>query len=246
MEGRSIDTNGRLVVMLHGAFLNPALWNGYAEELGNGFRVIAPAYGKSGWGRRGDPRNPGIADAAAHVATEIEAAGGRALVVGHSLGGYVALQLAASRPDLVSGLVLVDCSTPPHGFATLLNLHLRALERIPAAISELAMGLMVRWYDPEVWWRLEAVGISMHRGARAVRSLRTLDYWHLVHGIRCPILIVNGSRDWLFRSSEWQTAAAAQRASVVEIPGAGHLAPIGRRAELCELIRGFASRIDEG
>ncbi len=245
-EGQSIDTDVRLVVMLHGAFLNPALWHGYAAELGDGFRVITPAYGDSGWGEPGYEHGPGVAGAAEYVATQIEAAGGRALVVGHSLGGYVALELAATRPDLVDGLVLVDCSTPPRGFATLLDLHLRALARIPAPIGEFVMGLMISWHDPDVWRRLKGAGISMHRGARAVRSLRTLDYWRLVRTIRCPILIVNGSRDWLFRSSAWQTAGAARRASVAEIPGAGHLAPIDRRAEICDLIREFASQIDQG
>jgi pimeloyl-ACP methyl ester carboxylesterase len=243
-EDRPIEAEPRLVVLLHGAFLNPELWHGYAEELGEGFRVIAPAYADSGWGEATDPRSPGVEDAAAYVAAEIEAAGGNALLLGHSLGGYVALQLSATRPELVDGLVLLDCSTPPHGFATLLDLHLRALAKIPASISGFVMGLMVSWYDPEAWHRLEAVGISMHRGARAVRSLQTLDYWHLVHAVRCPIFIVNGSRDWLFRSSEWQTAVAARKASVTEIPGAGHLGPIGRRAELCALIRRFAGELE--
>jgi pimeloyl-ACP methyl ester carboxylesterase len=244
LEDRPIEAEPRLVVLLHGAFLNPELWHGYAEELGDGFRVIAPAYADSGWGDASDPGSPGVEEAAAFVAAAIEGAGGHALLLGHSLGGYVALQVSATRPDLVDGLVLLDCSTPPHGFATLLDLHLRALEKIPASISGFVMGLMVQWYDPEVWRRLQSVGISMHRGARAVRSLRRLDYWHLVHSVRCPIFIVNGSEDWLFRSSESQTAAAARKATVTEIPGAGHLAPIGRRAELCALIRRFAGELE--
>lgn len=244
MEDHPIEPEPRLVVLLHGAFLNPELWHGYAEALGDGFRVIAPAYAGSGWGTSSGAQAPGVEEAAAYVAAEIEAARGRALVLGHSLGGYVALQLSATRPDLVDGLVLLDCSTPPHGFATLLDLHLRALERTPASISGFVMGLMVKWYDPDVWRRLEAVGISMQRGARAVRSLRTLDYWRLVRSVRCPIVVANGSRDWLFRSAEWQTAGAARQASVAAIVGAGHLAPVDRRDEICDLIRTFADQID--
>src|SRR4051794_25016982 len=43
-EDRPIESEPRLVVLLHGAFLNPELWHGYAEALGDRFRVIAPAY----------------------------------------------------------------------------------------------------------------------------------------------------------------------------------------------------------
>src|SRR6478735_10242337 len=108
LEDRPIEAEPRLVVLLHGAFLNPELWHGYAEELGDGFRVIAPAYADSGWGETSDLKAPGVEEAAAYVAAEIESAGGHALVLGHSLGGYVALQLAATRPDLVDGLILLD------------------------------------------------------------------------------------------------------------------------------------------
>jgi pimeloyl-ACP methyl ester carboxylesterase len=243
-EDRPIEAEPRLVVLLHGAFLNPALWHDYAAALGDAYRVIAPAYTESGWGSGGGPDAPDVGEAADYVAAEIEAAGGHALVLGHSLGGYVALHLAATRPQLVDGLILLGCSTPPHGFATLLDLHLRALERIPASISSFVLGLMVQWYDPEVWRRLQSVGISMHRGARAVRSLRSFDYWRLVRAVRCPVLVVNGSRDWLFRSSAWHTAGAARRGNVAQIPAAGHLAPVDRRDEICDVIREFATEID--
>ena len=243
-DDRSNDPERRLIVLLHGAFLNPELWHDYPAELGDEFRVIAPAYAASGWGESSGRGAPTVEDAAAYVASEIGAAGGHALVLGHSLGGYLALQLSAARPDLVDGLLLLDCSTPPHGFVTLLDLHLRALERIPASVSGFALGLTVQRQDREAWGRLRQAGISMHRGARAVRSLRTFDYWGLVRAVRCPILVVNGSRDWLFRSSAWETAGAARRGSVAEILGAGHLAPAGRHGEVCDLIRAFASQID--
>src|SRR4051812_34222361 len=94
-DDRSSDPARRLVVLLHGAFLNPELWHDYPAELGDQFRVIAPAYAASGWGESSGSGAPTVEDAAAYVAAEVEAAGGRALVLGHSLGGYLALQLSA-------------------------------------------------------------------------------------------------------------------------------------------------------
>ena len=48
-----------------------------------------------------------------------EAAGGRAVVVGLSLGGYVAMDLAARRPELVRGLVLSGATAEPVGVRAL-------------------------------------------------------------------------------------------------------------------------------
>src|SRR5947209_7830364 len=58
----------------------------------------------------GHPRGDGMeraADYAAWVAAEIAETPAPRAVVGHSLGGAVALELALARPDLVDGLVLV-------------------------------------------------------------------------------------------------------------------------------------------
>jgi pimeloyl-ACP methyl ester carboxylesterase len=54
--------------------------------------------------------------AAAAIAAAIDAeAGGRAVVVGHSLGGYAAMDLAARSPDRVRGLVVSGASQEPRG-----------------------------------------------------------------------------------------------------------------------------------
>jgi len=67
---------------------------------------------------RGDTDKPadgpfGMAQHAADVAAAMRELGvGRSLVVGHSMGAFVAVALAAEHPDLVSGLVLVDGGLP--------------------------------------------------------------------------------------------------------------------------------------
>ncbi len=52
--------------------------------------------------------------------------GGRLVVVGHSLGGLVALRLAVDEPDLVAGLLLLDPTPPaPRAWLTALSLEMR-------------------------------------------------------------------------------------------------------------------------
>ena len=60
-------------------------------------------------------RSPSTARRDEVAAAIEEAAGGRAVVVGLSLGGYVAMDLAARRPELVRGLVLSGATAEPVG-----------------------------------------------------------------------------------------------------------------------------------
>jgi pimeloyl-ACP methyl ester carboxylesterase len=97
------------IVLVHGALAHrhwwePAVQAGLARD---GRRVVAfDLSGHGDSGRRPDYSAELWADEA--LATIEECAGGKAALVGHSMGGLVALIAAARRPDLVSSLVLVD------------------------------------------------------------------------------------------------------------------------------------------
>ncbi|HEX7346598.1 MAG TPA: alpha/beta fold hydrolase, partial [Candidatus Limnocylindrales bacterium] len=92
------------IVFVHGTRLTRTAWTAQLDALGDTYRVIAMDL--PGHGSLADRRFT-IADAADELARVIEnAAGGRAVVVGLSLGGYVAMDLAARRPELIRGLVL--------------------------------------------------------------------------------------------------------------------------------------------
>ena len=95
------------IVFLHGLSSNARFWARVAERL-PGRRMLAL-----------DQRSHGLSDRPAsgytHEELTADAAAlfdharlGRALVVGHSWGAAIALELAAARPDLVSGLVFID------------------------------------------------------------------------------------------------------------------------------------------
>jgi pimeloyl-ACP methyl ester carboxylesterase len=107
-------TSPPAIVFLHGFLESPEIW---AEFTGNHFadcRVLTPALP----GYDGQPL-PGGVDysleaAAAAVRSELEQAGvGRAVLVGHSMGGYVALAFAEKYPGLVAGLGLLHSSALP-------------------------------------------------------------------------------------------------------------------------------------
>src|SRR5258707_11197784 len=99
------------IVFLHGTRLTSAQWGPQIAALSDEFDCLAldlPGHGT----RMTDPFS--LAGAADSVADAIAAhGGGRAIVVGLSLGGYVAMDLAARWPDRVSALVLAGPPAPP-------------------------------------------------------------------------------------------------------------------------------------
>jgi len=111
---------GPAVVLLHGLFLDRTTWAPLCDALAESHRVIAPdlpGFGASEKppASRFDYHVEAFAEAIADVFAALEL--GRATVVGHCLGGAVALVLAARHPELVARLVLVDalCDTPRLG-----------------------------------------------------------------------------------------------------------------------------------
>lgn len=98
------------VLAIHGITSSSRSWPFLAAALDN--PVFAPDL--RGRGRSNDlPAPYGMGQHAEDCAAVIQASGGvPVVVVGHSMGAFVATVLAARRPDLVRGLVLVDGGLP--------------------------------------------------------------------------------------------------------------------------------------
>lgn len=95
------------VLALHGLTGHGARWQPLADTQLPDVAVAAPdllGHGRSSW----DAPWSIEANVAALAALTEHHAAGPVTVVGHSFGGALALQLAAARPDLVAGLVLLD------------------------------------------------------------------------------------------------------------------------------------------
>ncbi len=102
------------VLAIHGVTASHVSWAPVAERLtaSAGVRVIAPDL--RGRGRSGSLPGPwGMSRHAADVASALEQFGtAPALVLGHSMGGFVAVVFAAEHPARTEGLVLVDGGLP--------------------------------------------------------------------------------------------------------------------------------------
>ena len=106
LASRTLGESGPRVVFVHGLFGQGKNWTTIARGLADNHRVTLldlPNHGHSPWTDRVD-----YLDMAELLATELEQFGEPATLVGHSMGGKVAMQLALRRPELLRALVVVD------------------------------------------------------------------------------------------------------------------------------------------
>jgi pimeloyl-ACP methyl ester carboxylesterase len=103
---RTLGAAGPWVVFVHGLFGQGKNWTTIGKGLSDTHRVALvdlPNHGHSPWTDRVD-----YLDMVELLATELEQLGEPVTLVGHSMGGKVAMQLALRRPELLRALVVVD------------------------------------------------------------------------------------------------------------------------------------------
>ena len=108
----SIGERGSLVVFCHGLFGQGRNWTGIAKALTGSHRALLvdlPHHGRSGWSEEFD--YPDAADEVAGLLSSDDPV----TLVGHSMGGKVAMVLALRHPDLVARLCVVDIAPVDYG-----------------------------------------------------------------------------------------------------------------------------------
>jgi len=243
-----------VMVLLHGTRRTRAMWRYQLDGLSDCFRSIAvdlPAHGAlAAVPFRMD-------DATDLVAAVIEGtAAGRAIVVGSSLGGYVGMDLAARRPDLVEGLVLANATAEPRSVArraprtvgsyllvaageTLRGRPARTDDEGNGAGSALAGGTA----GPTADEGQATSGWLFKGGTRAMVWALRQSFIPRLAAYPGPTLILNGAEDTLFRRDERAFLAAAADGRLELIPATGHLANEEQPAAFNAAIRRFAAEV---
>ncbi|HUI05307.1 MAG TPA: alpha/beta hydrolase, partial [Acidimicrobiales bacterium] len=213
--------------------------------------------------------SPGVRRMATDVAAVLDALDvEHAVVVGHSMGGMVALQLVHDSPAAfvrrrVAGLALVSTTGGPFsrmpGFG--------GMARLAGPVSARAMHLADRWgvrtiASEDLRWWLTRMGFgadappsqvrfveSLHLAtapstmASLLASLALFDLSAWLGQLDLPVLVVVGSHDRLTPPRHaWRTAEALPQAQLVELPRCGHMPMIERRREFARLVDEFAAK----
>jgi 3-oxoadipate enol-lactonase len=230
--------SGPALFLLHCLGVDHSLWDLAGVGLEDNFTLLS--YDFPGHGEAPLPDHPyAIADLSHQLAAAFEREGlTRAHVAGISLGGLVAQHFAATHPQLVDRLVLID-TTPRYVEEARQMWVERAQAARTAGVASLTDGLLKIWFTdaflanepPAVAYVRDRFAKASGEGyALACEALGAADLRSLAERITAPTLIFCGSDElppfkeaarWLsqnIETAELEWLSPARHASVLEQP----------------------------
>ena len=264
---RRIPGEGTPLVLVHGVAASSATWDTVLDGLrGSGRHVLAvdlPGHGSSSKGR-GDYSLGALASTLRDLLDELDVRS--SVVVGHSLGGGVAMQFAYQFPERCSGLVLVASGgLGPEAFAPLRAATLPGAELVlpvlthprvlgvmsrlggilsvvgvrPEALSPEAVATLGDLADPEA----RTAFLATLRGVVDVSGQRVSAVSSLPAAAHLPVLLVWGERDRVIPLAHGTNAQSLLPDSrLVVFPGAGHEPHRFDPDRFCELVADFVAQ----
>jgi esterase len=244
------------VVVLHGIMGHVREWDTLTSALAPDFAVTAldqRGHGESDWAR--DYAATSMAADVVAVLDQLQI--GRTHLIGHSMGGAVALLVAAQQPDRVGKLVILDVG--PGSFATEavveMDTTLRTLAGATYAdydqpLSEWLAGnplareglmrhyvthALVRGDDGLLRWRFDGARLGRFMDGSIEDRLS-----HAVDTVTAPTLVVGGEHSpVLAPHAAEQMVARLARGQLAEIPGAGHDLGVEQPERVAAVVRDF-------
>ncbi len=245
---------GKPVVFLHGYPLSHEIWEPQLETLSAGHRVVLldlPGYGLA--------REWPVPDSLAGFAEMVHRTLNRhfpspIVIVGHSFGGYVALEMFRDNPGQFRGLVLTNTRSEPDG-AEAREKRLATAQRLEDPSQRLDVEATARGLVSARTW--EGAGPVLETIRRIVRDVpsRTLigtlralagrpDLTPGLSTIQVPALVIWGEEDGLIPPAQSRAMLPRIRGSSgVGIPEAGHLPSLEAPAMFARAVGDFLDRL---
>ena len=238
------------LVFLHGLGGGHAAWDRQVEHFGRcGYRCLAwdqPGYGGT------SPAEPYTLQTVTD-ALERHLGRDRVVLVGQSMGGFVAQEMYARFPDRIAALVLAFTSPAFGGAGGQFARQFVAARIEPLdegkTMAQVAKALMPSMRgtksDPQGLARAERVmsAIPPETYRKAVQMLTTFDRRHELEKIAVPTLLVAGSDDKIAPPSAMQSMARRiPHAEFVLLEGCGHLGPMDQPQAFNGALEDFLQR----
>ncbi|WP_310568673.1 alpha/beta fold hydrolase [Gemmatimonas sp.] len=251
--------NGPPVLFSHGLLWSTRMWDAQVTALRSRYRCIAWDHRGQGQSDVPNVRAISIEDCYADAVALIEQLGVAPVhIVGLSMGGFVAMRLAARRPDLVRSCVLLETSAeaePPehvpryrtlNRVARWFGLRMVANKVMPIMFGRTFLTDPARAAERDMW--------------RERLSRNRRDIWRAVNGvierqpimpelsrITAPTLIMVGDEDVATVPLKSERMHAAIRGSkLVRIPHAGHSSSVEAPVHVTAAIESWVGRVEKG
>jgi len=236
--------SGTPILLTHGFAATSRMWQ--AQQTAFAARNQIISWDMRGHGRSASP----IDDASYSVEETVEDMAAlldqlgheRAIIGGHSLGGYMALAFYARFPDRVKALLIVSTGpgyksdTPRNDWNDMARGLGRRLEK--HGLEELKK--LDREMDPADHDSVEGLGKAA-RGMLVQRDSRIIDS---LPDIRVPTLVVVGEKDRGYLAASNYMAEKIQTADLVTIPNAGHAVNMHQTEDFNATTTRFFEQID--
>ena len=223
------DPAGLPVVLLHGVTDSWTSFEGTMERLPESIRAIAVS--QRGHGNSSRPESGYLMeDFSGDVlrfmdALELPAA----VIVGHSMGGFVAQRFAAEHPERTRGVVVMG-SAPGMGRNYVVREMLWALDAMvdpidPAFVREFQASTLARPVDPALFHGVvaESLKVPVRVWRDAFRGFLDVDHDAILSRIQAPAIVAWGSCDAIFSADEQAALRdAIPGARLVTYAGGGH------------------------
>lgn len=246
--------SGDPLVLVHGLGSSARDWQNQVDALSDKYRVVT--LDLRGHGQSEKPRGLySIEQFADDVSRIIELPGNRpAHVVGLSLGGMIAFQLGATRPELVRSLCVVNsgpempCERWRDCIKLWCALFVRWLIVRCFGMRKLGETLGSKLLPEEGQSELRRTFIERwaENDPRAyLASMWALPRWSVADrlaSIDCPACIIAADMDYTPLAFKESYAAEMPRAEVVRIPRSRHLTPIDQPAQFNQVLRAFLTQ----
>ncbi len=233
----TLGAGSEAYVCLHGLADTREIWRGLAPELAQRGRVVL--VDQRGHGDSDAPPGPyTLAALAGDVAAALDATAlPRATLVGHSLGGVVAMATALAYPERVDGLVLLgttgQCSARVGEW----------YERIAAAGEcDGIDGIRREIYGARSTKPIRGDARAMAAVTRCLASLHADPLTPKLATLRCPALLVVGEKDPLGSKASELLCDAIPHATLVVLPGLGHWTHVDAPAQVAQALARWRSR----
>ena len=222
------------IVLINSLGTDCRIWDAVVPQLIERYRVIR--YDKRGHGLSEVPPAPyRMADHSADLLGLLDHYGlDRALVVGLSIGGLIALGLAAGNEPRLAGLVMMD-TAHRIGDAEGWNARIAAIET--DGIGSIADQILSRWFTPSfrspdnpafTGYSSMLLHTPVEGYLGSCAALRDADHTETAKRLATPTLCLVGDQD-------------GSRFEIIE--GAGHLPCIEQPEATARLVRGFADAV---
>lgn len=242
---------GITVVLLHGFLENSTMWNAHVEVLAKRNRVVCiDLLGHGQTDCLGYVHS--MEDQAVmvhHVLHELKIR--KAILIGHSMGGYVALAFAELYPEMMKGLVLLNSTSRADSDERKINRDraiLAVKKNRKAAIGMSIANLFSEENRNKLiheieWARKEAYTTSLQGIVAAQEGMKIRKNREVIlHFATYPMLLILGKKDPVLNYEENASQIENTKVELVTFND-GHMSHIENREELCEVLVGFLKKI---